>query len=444
MIRHAKRFPGGVHPSYNKERTSALALEQAPLFERYVVPVAQHIGAPAKVEVKKGDPVYKGTVLAQLAGFVSTAMHSPTSGKVKNIKNLPHPWGTALQAVEIIADGEDTPDPDITGVDPESKSPGELREIIKNAGIVGMGGAAFPTHVKLSPPKEKPIDVLILNGAECEPYLTADHRLMLEHPRKIIDGAKILAKVLDVDKICIGIEENKPDAIDILEKETRDENGVDVYSLHVTYPQGAEKQLIYAILRRTVPAGSLPMDVGVVVHNVGTAAAVSDAVQDGIPLIERITTVSGKGIAQPGNLVLRVGTLVKDVVQWRGGMSENTCKVINGGPMMGMAMADLDVPVIKGTSGLLFFETDEVQQYHHHPCIRCGRCVDVCPMGLMACIISNYTENEMFDEVEDLNVTDCIECGSCAFVCPSSRILVHHLKRGKAEVLARRRKRAVS
>ncbi|MBN2431910.1 MAG: electron transport complex subunit RsxC [Acidobacteria bacterium] len=444
MIKRAHGFPGGVHPDYHKELTAGLALEVPPLFERYVVPVAQHIGSPAKVIVDKGAQVFKGTVLAEPSGFVSVPMHSPTSGTVKSVKNLPHPWGPSMLAVEITADGEDTPDPELPRLNHETASIDELRDFIRQAGIVGMGGAAFPTHVKLSPPKEKPIDVLILNGAECEPYLTADHRLMVESPEKVIAGAGILAKILKVKRICIGVEDNKPDALSALEKAAAGQADMDVYSLHVTYPQGAEKQLIYAILGREVPAGGLPMDVGVVVQNVGTASAVWDAVANGIPLIERITTITGRGIGRPGNLVLRIGTLVEDVVRWRGGISDDTIKVVNGGPMMGMAMSGLDVPVLKGSSGLLFLERDEVEQYHHYPCIRCGRCVDICPMKLMPCIISYYTENEMFDEVESLNVTDCIECGSCAYVCPSSRILVHHMKMGKAEVIVRRRKKAVS
>ncbi len=445
MIKKAKAFPGGVHPAYNKSLTAALAIETPPLFQRYIVPVAQHIGAPAEITVKKGDTVYRGTLLAQASGFVSASVHSPTSGTVKAIKKFPHPWGTSLPALEIEADGQDTPDPGMQGLeDPASAPPDRLREAVKAAGIVGMGGAAFPTHVKLSPPRDKPIDTLVLNGAECEPYLTADHRLMLEAPERIVDGARLLARILEVKRICIGIEANKPDALEVLQRTAADDPAVEVFSLEVKYPQGAEKQLIYAVLRRQVPAGGLPMDVGVVVQNVGTAAAVHDAVVGGTPLIERITTITGGGIAQPANARLRVGTLVEDVIHWRGGMHPDTLKVINGGPMMGLAMASLDVPVLKGTSGLLFLRADEVVQFQHYPCIRCGRCVDVCPMGLMPNIISNYTENEMFDEVDELNVTDCMECGSCAFVCPSSRILVHHMKRGKAEVLARRRKRAVS
>jgi len=440
----AKGFPGGVHPAYNKEATNTKRLERPPLFERYILPLTQHIGAPARPVVKKGDPVFKGTLLAEPGGFVSASIHSPTSGTVKAVKPMPHPWGTNMMAIEISADGEDILCPKIVPNNTESLDPGALRKILLNSGLVGMGGAAFPTHVKLTPPREKTIDTLVLNGAECEPYLTADHRLMVEQARKIVTGARILARILGVQRICIGIEDNKPDAISALQEASEGDRNIEVYSLHVTYPQGAEKQLIFAILRRKVPAGGLPMDVGVVVQNVGTAAAASDAVTLGLPLIERVTTVTGSGIANPGNLVLRVGTLVSDVVVCRGGMSADTVKIINGGPMMGMAMADINLPVLKGSSGLLFLQKEEVVQFNHQPCIRCGHCVDACPMGLLPCIISNFAENELFDELEELNVVDCMECGSCAYVCPSSRILVHHLKRGKAEVIARRRKRSVS
>jgi electron transport complex protein RnfC len=346
-----------------------------------------------------------------------------------------------MKAVEIISDGKDEWDASIQH-DPnwEQHSGEEIKKRIANAGIVGMGGAAFPTFVKLSPPLDKKIDTLILNGAECEPFLTADHRLMLENAEKVVTGALLLAKALSVNKIYIGIENNKPDAIEKL-KEITNKNNIVVVPLRVRYPQGAEKQLIYAITGREVSTGKLPMDVGCVVQNVGTAAAVMDAVVDLIPLIERVTTVTGGTVCNPSNWKFRIGTPLYKVLEFAGGINMQPAKILLGGPMMGMAQSSLDVPIMKNTSGVLLLAKEEIAQYSSHPCIRCGRCADVCPMLLMAGTLSLMIESENFDLAEYTNVMDCIECGSCAYVCPALRPLVQHMKRGKAEVIANKQQK---
>jgi electron transport complex protein RnfC len=434
-------FHGGVHPAEGKELTAAMAIQPTPLLDRYTVLIQQNIGAPPKPIVKAGDLVKKGQRLAEPGGFVSVPVHAPTSGKVAAIEDVPGPFGIPAPAFVIEADGQDefdsglAPIPDFSGAAPDV-----LRDRIRDAGLVGMGGAAFPTHVKLSPPADKKIDVLILNGAECEPYLTADHRLMLETPEDILAGAAIFAKVLGVKEIWIGIENNKPDAIRTLSARAA-EFGVKVVGLKVRYPQGAEKQLIYALTGRKVPAGGLPMDAGCVVQNVGTAAAAAAAVLRGEPLIERATTITGRPVVRPGNWRLRIGTPLGKALELAGGIAEQPAKLIFGGPMMGLALYSLDVPVMKSTSGILLLTHDEVAQFTSEPCIRCGRCVDVCPMTLMAGPLSVMAEAERYDLAEEANIMDCMECGSCAYVCPARRPLTQHFKRAKAEVAAMRRKR---
>ncbi len=433
-------FQGGVHPAYNKQYTVDLSIEKMPLPKRFVIPLSQNLGAPAKCLVEKGQEVLKGQPLGEPGGFVSTPVHAPTSGKIKKIDLYPHPLGRGMEAIEIEPDSEDRW---VEGCGPlrdfEAMDPDAIRKAIWDGGLVGMGGATFPTHVKLSPPAEKPIDTFILNGAECEPFLTSDHHLMLEAADKIIAGGKLMAKVLGAQNLLIGIEKNKPDAIEIM-REAAGGGGFEVVALNAEYPQGAEKQLIYALTKRKVPTGGLPMDVGCVVQNVGTAAAAYDACAHGIPLTERVVTITGSGINKPKNLLLRTGTLLSDVIEFCGGLNADIAKVIVGGPMMGISQYSLDIPIIKGTSGIVFLKADEVTLFTSQPCIRCGSCVKGCPMGLLPTVINAYSVNEMFDVAEEYGAMDCIECGCCAFSCPSHIPLVQNVRRAKAEIQARRKK----
>ena len=430
----ALTFKGGIHPLKDgKSLSSSAAIQDAPLLEEYNLIVQQNIGAPPKLLVKKGDEVKKGQILAEAGGFVSVPLHSPTSGKIKKIDNIPGPMGVLVQAVTISADGEDQWGELMPPIDWKTAEPQTIKDRIRDAGVVGMGGAAFPTHVKISPPPEKKIDCLILNGAECEPYLTADHRLMLEHPEKVLEGAAILGKALGVTDIYVGIEVNKKNAIDILLSKAAD-YGVKIVGLQVKYPQGAEKHLISAIIKREVPCGGLPMDVGCVVQNVGSAAAVTDAVIEGKPLIDRITTVTGTPVKNPSNWRLKLGTPITETIKFAGGVVCEPAKIILGGPMMGFAQKSLQVTVTKNTSGILLMKKEEITQYQSIACIRCGKCVDACPMNLQPGSLSAAIESEKFDLAHSNNVMDCVECGSCAYVCPSLRPLVQHFRRAKAEI----------
>ncbi len=433
------RFHGGVHPSDGKDLSSGSEIRTAPLLERYVVPLQQHIGAPPKLLVAKKDEVRKGQLLAEPGGFVSAAIHSPTSGVVSQVGECLSPTGVFVPAVEIGSDGEDNPDDSLPPIeDWRECDPAKLLERVRAAGIVGMGGAAFPTHVKLSPPPNRKIDTLLLNGVECEPYLTADHRLMLEEPDAILDGAAALARVLGVRTVVLGIEENKPDAVALL-RERAAGRDIEVVSLRVRYPQGAEKQLIYAATGRKVPAGGLPMDVGCVVQNVGTCRAVAAAVLGGVPLIERVVTVTGQPVVSPGNWRARVGTSLRDLLALAGGVKSDPAKIIAGGPMMGFSVYSLDLPISKSSSGILLLAPEQLFQYTSEPCINCGACVDVCPMKILPGPLSVQIENECFDDAENWRVMDCIECGCCAYACPANRPLVQHFKRAKMEIMARRR-----
>ena len=437
------RFYGGIHPSEGKVSNKEDIIN-APLQELYTVPLQQHIGAPAKMVVQKGDHVLRGQLLGEPGGFVSAAVHSPTSGTVKDVTTCLGPAGATLPAVVIESDGEDkAADPLPPFENWQDADPAALKARVGEAGIVGMGGATFPTFVKLSPPPNVKIDTIILDGVECEPCLTADHRLMLETPEKIVKGAQIIGRILGVTRIIIAIELNKPDAIETMTK-AAEGTGVEVAPLVVRYPQGAEKQLIYALTGRKVPSGGLPAAVGCVVSNVGTTAAIYEAVCLGKPLYERVTTVTGTPVVKPGNYRFRVGTLYRTALELCGGVSEDPAKIISGGPMMGMAVYSLDIPVMKGTSGILLLSRDELVQYSPSACLRCGRCNDVCPMSMMPGILSAQIEHQKFELAEKWHVMDCIECGSCAYICPAGRPLVQHMRRAKAVVNAKKRAAAAA
>jgi Na+-translocating ferredoxin:NAD+ oxidoreductase subunit C len=432
----ARTFRGGVHPPGNKHWTERKPIEDMPLPRRVIVPLHMHTGAPAKPLVKEGDVVRAGQPIGEPGGFVSAAVHAPISGKVTAVLPHLHPaMATLVPAVVIETPEGESPD-GVTWPGPSDWSAlpvDDLRARIRDAGVVGLGGAAFPTHVKLTPPKEKRIDALILNGVECEPFLTADHRLMLEQADAVIGGTRIVLKILGLPKAYLGIERNKPDAIAMMSERCRSLGApVEVVPLRVKYPQGAEKQLIKAILNREVPSGGLPFDVGVIVQNVGTAAAVFDAVARGKPLIERIVTVTGAGVKEPRNLRVRIGTPFADVIAYCGGFTseEGERKIVMGGPMMGLAQYSLEVPVVKGTSGILVMQ-GSVRAGRETPCIKCGRCVAICPMYLMPNRISDYAELDKFDQCNEYGVKDCIECGACAYVCDVKRPIVHLVKYAK-------------
>ncbi|PXV63247.1 electron transport complex protein RnfC [Halanaerobium congolense] len=436
----ALTFKQGIHPEYNKELTKDKPLKNAKRPEEVIIPLKQHIGAPLKVLVKKGDQVDLGQKIADSDSFVCAPIHASVSGTVKEIRKVTDPGGNIVDAVVIESAEEDRLNSGLEKHDNLDKlDAAEIRNIIREAGIVGMGGAMFPTHVKVSIPDDKSVDYVILNGAECEPYLTVDHRVMVERPKSIVFGLKALMKAADAPKGIIGIEENKPEAIESMQDAVNDEAKIEVKVLETKYPQGGEKMLIEAILGREVPAGGLPLDVGVVVNNTSTAAAVADAIRYGKPLYERSISITGRGINSPQNLIYRIGTNIGDLVEEAGGLKENAIKVITGGPMMGKAQKSLNIPGVKGTSGILVLVDAEVEDYEPSPCINCARCVDACPMFLMPTQLANYAKNEMVEELEEWQILSCVECGSCSFVCPSKIPLVHHLRLGKAQVMAKKR-----
>lgn len=428
---------GGIHPEENKFSESIPIERLAPVKQVYV-PVNQHLGAPAKIIVNKGDQVKTGQLIARGEAFISANIHSPATGKVSKIDLYPDQSG--YKRTMIIIDAEDV-DVWEEGID---TSPHIIREItidkagiidkLKEKGVVGLGGATFPTHVKLMVPEGKKIETLIINGVECEPYLTADHRVMLERSEEMLTGVKILMKGLGVERAIIGIEKNKPDAIEHLTEKAKQFKGIEVAPLKVKYPQGAEKQLIKAVVNREVPSGRLPLDVGCVVSNAGTALAVYEAVQKNKPLIERVVTVTGKGVKSPCNLLVRIGTPVQVLIDKAGGLPDGSGKVISGGPMMGKALNSLEAPVTKGTSGILIMQEGEALRKEVLNCIRCGRCTTVCPMGLEPYLLAQEAKLEKWDMAEKDMIMDCIECGSCLFECPSGRPLLDYIRVGKSKV----------
>ena len=433
-------FKGGIHPPYRKEYTEKKALERAKSPKVVYIPLQQHIGASATPIVKVGDEVKLGQKIGEKQGFVSSNVHSSVSGKVIGIEEHELPGGRGLCIVVENDFKEELHESVKPKGNLENLSKEDIISIITEAGIVGMGGGTFPTHIKTSPPSDKQIDAVILNGAECEPYLTADHRLMLENPEDVVFGLKILMKALNVSKGYIGIEVNKLDALESIKKEAQKYSDIQVIPLKVKYPQGAEKQLIYACTGKEVPSGGLPMDVGVVVNNVATAAQIAQTIKTGMPLVERITTVTGSCIKEPKNLIVKVGTLVFEVIEQCGGIKEdkNLGKVVIGGPMTGIAQYTMDIPVNKGESGILLLDEKESHKQKPQNCIRCGKCVDVCPAFLQPLYISAYSLKNDFESCEKYRVLDCIECGSCSFVCPSARPLLQSCINAKREIVAKK------
>jgi len=434
-------FKGGTHPPHSKKATEKLQLEKANAPKIVVIPMQQHIGAPCEAIVAVGDEVKVGQKIGEPKGFVSAPIHSSVSGKVIAVEPRLYSGGSKVTCIVIESDMQEQVHESVVPKGKlENLSSDQIKAIIKEAGIVGMGGAAFPTHVKLAPPPGKILDTVVLNGAECEPYLTADHRLMLEMPADVVTGLSALMKALGVKKGYIGIETNKPDAIEAVYNAAKGVEGIEVVALKAKYPQGAEKQLINACTGREVPSGGLPSDIGVVVSNVGTAAAIANAINTGMPLVERIVTITGKGIVQPKNLLVKIGTSFREVIDQCGGFNGKPGKVIGGGPMMGIAQFSVDVPVIKGTSGILVLSEEEARLPKASNCIRCGKCVGVCPMNLMPMHLGASALASRFEQAETLHAMDCIECGSCSFVCPAKRPLVDSIRVAKREILEKRKK----
>lgn len=442
MVNNLLSFAGGIHPPHSKHFTEDKKVEICKVPDLVKIPLQQHIGAPCEALVKPGDKVKLGQKIGQPKGFVSAPVHSSVSGTVKAIEIIDLPNGSKAPAVVIVNDREDTRDESLKPGRLEQLSAEEIKSIIMDSGIVGMGGATFPTHVKLSPPAEKKIDTIILNGAECEPFLTSDYRLMLENPEDIIYGLKAIMKIFGVSNGYIGIEDNKQEAIRAMTAAAAKEKGIEVKSLRTKYPQGAEKQLIYAVTKRQVPSGGLPMDVGAVVNNVGTAAAIAHAIKTGEPLYQRIVTVSGGAVRQPKNLMVRIGTSFQCVVDFCGGLKEDPAKVISGGPMMGIAQHTMNVPVTKGTSGILLFTEREAAIPEPSNCIRCARCVSVCPIHLLPLNLSAQSLKGNYEEAEKLHALDCVECGSCSFICPAARPLLQSIRVAKKEIIAARKRNA--
>ncbi len=427
---------GGIHPEENKF-SAGKKIEVLPIPTQVSVPIAQHIGAPSTPVVERGDSVKVGQIIAKSSGFVSANIHSPVSGKVFKIDKVLDASGYKQMSIIIKVDGDEWEE----SIDRSTSLNREItlsaEEIVKKtgeAGIVGLGGATFPSHVKLSVPPGKTCDILILNGVECEPYLTSDHQLMMEKGEEILVGTQILMKALKVDKAIIGIENNKKDAIEHMTKLAEQYKGITIQALKVQYPQGGEKQLIDACIGREVPSGKLPIEVGAVVQNVGTTFAVYEAIQKNKPLFERVVTVTGKSVKNPGNFMTRVGTPVKDLIEAAGGIPENTGKVIGGGPMMGKALASADVPVTKGSSGILLMPDELSTRGKTESCIRCSKCVSVCPMGLLPYLLMTLSQKAIWERSEEERVMDCIECGSCSYTCPSNRPLLDYIRLSKGTV----------
>ena len=439
---------GGVHPAENK-LSAASPIREAALPKQAVFSMFQHIGAPAKPIVKKGDVVKVGTMIAEAGGFVSAPVHSSVSGTVSKVDVVIDASGTRRQAIFVDVNGDEWEDaidrsPELVRLsDRPELDAATIINKVKEAGIVGLGGATFPCHVKLSPPPGSKAECVIINAVECEPYLTADHRLMLEHPEEILVGVSLIMKAVSVEKGYIGIENNKPDAIRLMTEKAQTYPNIEIVPLKVKYPQGGEKQLIDAVIGRQVPAPpAIPISVGAVVQNVGTAFAIYQAVMKNKPLVDRIITVTGKSVSNPSNLLARLGTPFQQLIDECGGLPEDSGKIIGGGPMMGKALLNLDVPMTKGSSGLLIMRNDEAKRAEPDPCIRCAKCVSACPMGLEPYLLATLSDKQEWEMAEGNDIVSCIECGSCQFTCPSHRPLLDNIRVGKTTVMGIIRNRA--
>ncbi len=436
-----KTFKGGIHPADKKEHTRYLKIEDLPAPKTMIFPLNQHRGALAEPVVELGAHVKVGQLIAGATAFVSANIHSSVSGTVIAIEPRMHPNGSLVNSIIIENDDKYTV---FEGIKPNKPLnellPQQIIEIIKNAGIVGMGGAAFPTHVKLSPPKDKKIDYLIINGAECEPYLTSDHRVMLENTDEVLFGCTAIMKALGVTKSFVAVESNKDDAIKTLIENAKDYEGIEVVQIETKYPQGSEKQLIYTVTGRKVPPCGLPADIGVIVVNIDTCRATTDAIKTGMPLIQRVVTIGGGAIKESRNFRVRIGTPAKDVIDEVGGFKTTPAKILFGGPMMGIALFSLEAPVIKGTDAIIALTDKEANIGKTGPCIRCAKCVDACPMNLQPLMFEMLGKKDDLVALENYNIFDCMECGACAYICPARLDLVQYIRTGKQKINSSKKK----
>ena len=439
-------FPkGGIHPPEHK-LTKDAPIKPLPIPKSVVIPVSQNLGAGSTPLVAKGDHVKTGQLIASASGFVSSNIHSSVSGVVSKIDTIIDVSGYRQSAIFIDVQGDEwleTIDQSPDLITKIKLTPEQIIEKCKESGIVGLGGATFPSHVKLSVPKDKKCNVLIINGVECEPYLTSDHRLMLEKGEETLVGITILMKALNVEKALVGIENNKPDAIEHLKELSKRFLGISIHDLNVKYPQGAEKQLIKTLTNKEVPSGKLPIETGAVVHNVATAYAVYEAVQKNKPLFERIVTITGKSLSNSGNYLVRIGSSVSSLIEAAGGLPNDTGKIVSGGPMMGKAIQNTNIPIVKGMSGIILLPISESTREENKPCIRCAKCTVACPMSLEPYLLATASMKSMFELAENEKVTDCVECGSCSYVCPADRPLLDYIRLGKSTVLKMIRERNI-
>jgi H+/Na+-translocating ferredoxin:NAD+ oxidoreductase subunit C len=441
-LKLATSFRHGVHPPDHKELTAKAPIRRMPFPDEVVLPLRQHAGKPARLVVEPGDHVERGDTLAEADGWISVPIHASASGTVAGVDWWPHPDGSMAEAVRIRVDrwSPQTARPRLVP-NWEGLQTMEVVQAVQEAGVVGLGGAAFPAHVKLLPPRDRGIELLLVNGAECEPYLTTDHRSMVEYPARVWFGTRIMMKALGAERAVIGVESNKPDAIAALRGTQPGDLAATVRPLHVKYPQGAEKMLIRSVTGREVHSGQLPASVGVIVQNVATLACIAEVFETGLPLVERVVTVTGRGVRRPSNLIVPVGAKLRDVLDFCGGLADDAAEILFGGPMMGASVADLDTPITKGTTGVVVLTKKESKAREVWPCIQCGRCLDACPVFLNPSRLGQLAQLGRYEEMEEMHLADCMLCGSCAYVCPSNIPLSQMFALGKT-ALKRQKARA--